>query len=140
MKVRPKTAARAALAIGVVLALNAGGPGAVAAPPDPGGVLDPIASNASGTQAKATAHFSPAHKGQSVKLQALTIVTTNTDEVKTATWKTLATAKEDAKGDVAFAIDDPLEVSHSYRAVTDEDPALVSNEVTFAAPATTKNT
>jgi hypothetical protein len=113
---------------------------AVAAPAEPGAVLDPIESNSSGTQATATAHFTPADKGQKVKLQALTIVTTNTDEVKTARWKTLETEKEDSKGDVTFHIDNPLEVAHSYRAVTDDDDETTSNEVTFAASATTKKT
>jgi len=127
------------LAVAIVLTANAVGT-AMAAPVEPAGVLDAIQSNSSGTQATATAHFTPADKGQKVKLQALTIVTTNTDEVKTAKWKTLETEKEDAKGDVTFDIDNPLEVSHSYRAVTDDDAETTSNEVTFAASATTKST
>lgn len=137
-----KTGARRSvtgLAIAVVLSVNAVGT-AWAAPAEPAGVLDAITSNSSGTQAKATAHFTPADKGQKVKLQALTIVTTNTDEVDKARWKTLETEKQDSKGNVTFDIDNPLEVSHSYRAVTDEDDEIVSNEVTFAAPATTKKT
>ena len=125
------------LALAVLLTVSAAGT-AVAA--EPTGVLDAIKSNSSGTQATATAHFTPAKKGQSVKLQALTIVTKNTDEVKTATWKTLETAKEDAKGDVTFDIGDPLEVSHSYRAVTADSAATTSNQVTFEASKTTKNT
>jgi hypothetical protein len=123
------------------MVLAAGGAGTAAADPvGPGVVLDAIQSNGAGTQATATAHVTPADKGQKVKLQALTIVTTNTDEVKTARWKTLETEKENAKGDVTFDIDDPLEVSHSYRAVTDDDAKTTSNEVTFAASATTKKT
>ena len=127
-----------ALAIAVVLTANAVGT-AVAAP-GPAGVLDAIKSNSSGTQATATAHFTPAKKGQKVQLQKLTIVTTNTDEVKKAKWKTIETDKENAAGEVTFDIDNPLEVSHSYRAVTDDDAATTSNEVTFAASKTTKNT
>jgi hypothetical protein len=134
-------ARRSATALAVVAVLTANAVGtALAAPPGPTGVLDAITSNSSGTQAKATAHFTPADKGQKVKLQALTIVTKNTDEVKTAQWKTLETGKEDADGDVTFDLDDPLEVAHSYRAVTDDDDEVTSNEVTFAAPATTKST
>lgn len=130
-----------ATALAAALVLAASGLGtAVAAPLEPGGVLDAIESNSSGTQATATAHFTPANKGQKVKLQALTIVTTNTDEVKTATWKTLETEKENAAGDVSFDIGDPLEVAHSYRAVTDDAEETTSNEVTFAASATTKST
>ncbi|MGI3784604.1 MAG: CotH kinase family protein [Janthinobacterium lividum] len=128
------------LAVAIVLTANGIGTAAFAAPPDPGGVLDPIQSNSSGTQATATAHFTPAHRGHQVKLQTLTLVTANTDEVKTARWKTLETEKEDAKGDVTFDIDNPLEVAHSYRAITDDDDETVSNEVTFAASATTKST
>jgi len=124
-----------------VLAVNVVATTASAAPLDPAGVLDTIESNSTGTQATATAHFSPAKKGRKVELQALTIVTTSTDEVKTAKWKTLETEKEDADGDVTFDIDNPLEVSHSYRAVTEvDDVETVSNEVTFAAARTSKST
>ncbi|HEY0237145.1 MAG TPA: hypothetical protein VGC37_00735, partial [Friedmanniella sp.] len=130
----------AVLAVALALAVSSVGTAAVAAPVAPKGVLDPIQSNSSGTQATATAHFTPADKGQKVKLQKLTIVTTNTDEVKTAKWKTIETDKENADGDVTFDIDNPLEVSHSYRAITDDDAATTSNEVTFAASTTTKNT
>lgn len=143
---KPRTTSRAkrsvtALAAVAVLAVNAVATTALAAPVVPKGVLDAIVSNSSGTQATATAHFTPAKKGQKVKLQALTIVTEATDEVKTAKWKTLEEEKEDSDGDVTFDIDNPLEVSHSYRAVTEvDDVETVSNQVTFAASATTKKT
>jgi hypothetical protein len=107
------------------------------------GVLDAIASNSSGTQATAKARFSPVRKGQATELQALTIPTSVTDEVKTATWKKIASGSQDASGSTTFDLDDPMEVSHSYRAVTRPSGgsvATLSNTVTFAAPATTKNT
>ncbi|SEP98145.1 CotH kinase family protein [Microlunatus flavus] len=127
-----------AVAVGAVVGAGAMVDGAAAAGPAIG--LDAIRSNSSGTQASATAHVTPAKKGATVRLQALTLVTTNTDEVTKPTWKTLDTAKEDAQGEVTFALDDPLEVEHRYRAVTGSDDQVVSNEVTFAAPATTKRT
>lgn len=137
MRTRAKRSA-VGLAVAAMLTVNGVGT-AVAAPAEPSGVLDTIESNSSGTQATATAHFTPADKGQKVKLQALTIVTKSTDEVDKAEWKTLETDEENADGEVTFDLDDPLEVSHSYRAVTDDDE-VVSNEVSFAAPATTKST
>jgi len=106
-------------------------------------VLDPIVDNGSGTRAKATAHFTPVSKGRAAQLQVRTIVTKNTNEVaedavgsKKGPWKTIASSKQDASGNTAFTLTDPLEVSHSYRAVS----GASSNEVTYAATAVTKNT
>jgi len=107
------------------------------------GVLDAVASSSSGTSASAKARFSPARKGQTTELQALTLVTSVTEEVTTPTWRKVATSTQDADGDTTFAIKDPMEVSHAYRAVTGPSGGsvkTVSNQVTFAAPATSKNT
>jgi len=99
-------------------------------------VLDPIVDNGSGTSATAKAHFTPVVKDKATVLQALTIVTSNTNEMPAAVWKTIATSKQDASGNTTFTLTDPLEVSHKYRAVS----GATSNEVTYAATAVTKNT
>jgi hypothetical protein len=140
---RSRRLALASLATGALLTSAVLGTTALAAPAAPSGVLDPLKSNSAGTQGSGSAHFTPAVKGQKTALQALTIVTTATDEVKKASWKTIDTGKQDAKGNTTFALDDPLEVSHRYRAVTTPSgagAATISNEVTFAAAKTTKNT
>src|SRR3954471_3157310 len=116
---------------------------ALAAPAAPSGVLDPLKSNSAGTQGSGSAHFTPAVKGQKTVLQALTIVTTATDEVKKASWRTIDTGKQDAKGNTTFAVDHPLEGRRRSGAGTPPGgggPATISNEVTFAAAKTTKNT
>ena len=105
--------------------------------------LDPIVSNASGTHGSASAHFSPARSQQKTELQALTIQTSNTSEVKKSSWHTIATGKEDGSGHTTFALGNPLEVKHSYRAVTQPSGGrvqTVSGTVAFAAKAVTKNT
>lgn len=107
------------------------------------GVLQPIIANSTGTQATTTANFSPARSGQATELQALSIVTSNTDEVETAKWETVDTSKQDSSGKTTFDIDDPLEVTHQYRAVTEPSGGsvqTVSNTISFAAPAVGKNT
>lgn len=107
------------------------------------GVLNTVKGNSSGTSASATAHFTPARRDQTTTLQALTIVTSKTDEVTKATWRNVATSKQDARGDTTFAIGDTMEVEHSYRAVTAPSGGsinTVSNQLTFAAASTTKNT
>lgn len=133
----------ASLASGALLASTLLGTSALAAPDPATGVLDPITSNSTGTQGTAFAHFTPAVPGQKTVLQALTIVTTTTDEVTKASWRTVDTSKQDAKGTTRFDLDDPLEVRHQYRAVTTPSGGgapTISNEVTFAAATTTKNT
>ena len=97
------------------------------------GTLDPI----TGSGKTVTAHFSPARSGQATSLQAMTIKTSNTDEVTTPGWKTIATSKQSATGATTFSVSDPLEVSHTYRAVSS---ATITNTVDFAAPMPTVNT
>ncbi|MGZ5409493.1 MAG: CotH kinase family protein [Aeromicrobium sp.] len=105
------------------------------------GVLDPIVD---GSSAKATAHFTPVRSGQATQLQVQTIVTKNTNEMPAAIWKTIATGTQNSLGTTVFTLSDPLEVPHKYRAVTTPsagkgDPTT-SNEVTYAANVTPKNT
>jgi hypothetical protein len=91
------------------------------------GTLDPI----TGSGKTVTAHFLPARNGQATSLQAMTIKTSNTDEVTTPGWKTIATSKQNSTGDTTFSVSDPLEVKHTYRAVSG---ATDTNSVDFAAP------
>ncbi len=109
----------------------------VGEPAPPTTVLDPIVDNGSGTSAKATANFDPINKGASAQLQALTIATSNTPEVTSPSWKTVASGKQDSAGKVVFSISDPLEIKHQYRAISGSS---TSNEVAYAATAVTKNT
>jgi hypothetical protein len=85
----------------------------------------------SGTSAVWNANFSSTLSGQAITLQKQTIATTVTDEVPQATWVTIASGSANSSGDRTFTITDPLEVSHSYRAVSGTH---VSNLVTYAAP------
>jgi hypothetical protein len=91
----------------------------------------------SGTSAVWTANFSSTIAGATISLQKQTIVTTVTDEVTEATWVTIASGPANSSGDRTFTVTDPLEVSHSYRAVSGSH---VSNLVTYAAPLQTTDT
>lgn len=104
--------------------------------PPPSGAVLQIASTGKG----ATATFTPAKSGQSASLQILTIVTTNTREVTSATWKTIATASQNSSGVASFSISNPYEVKHSYRAISGTSPQVVSNLIDFAAPVGAKST
>lgn len=113
-------------------------------PAAPTSTLAAIVDNGSGTSAKATVRFDPARSGQATALQVRTLVTSNTPEVdedetgsKKGPWKTIATGKQDPSGKTVFALSDPLEVSHTYRATSG---SITSNEVTYAATPVTKNT
>lgn len=96
----------------------------------------------SGSSAVWTANFGPARAGASVALQKLTIVTSTTAEVTTSTWVSVATATANSSGVATFTITDPLEVSHTYRAVASPSSAnpLLSDLVTYAAPQPTMTT
>ncbi len=93
-----------------------------------------------------TATFNPAASGQATKLEAREICTYETNETNPETgpfdksvkqkdckgpWKTRATSKQNSSGQTTFTISDPLEVKHTYRAVSG---STNSNEVKFAAP------
>ncbi|MBP8881262.1 MAG: CotH kinase family protein [Dermatophilaceae bacterium] len=96
----------------------------------------------SGTSAVFRADFGIANAGKSVQFQKQTIVTTMTTEVATATWVSIGTATANSSGVATLTVTNPLEVTHSYRAVinpTSATPA-VSNIVTYAGPRATKNT
>ncbi|HET9647813.1 MAG TPA: CotH kinase family protein, partial [Microlunatus sp.] len=105
--------------------------------------LEAIKGNSTGTSATATATFTPARSGQSAELQALTLPTSMTNEMPAAVWKTIATAKQGSNGKATFTISNPLEIEHTYRAITKPSGgsvATVSNTVTFAAAKASKNT
>lgn len=89
-----------------------------------------------------SADFEPSQSGQSVALQVRTLATTMTDESPISQWKTLATGAANGSGDVTFpTIADPLEVTHTYRAVAGTGlNHAVGNEVTYAAPRTSPGT
>ena len=95
-----------------------------------------LAVTNNGTRAVWTADFRAANAGKSVQLQKQTIVTKQTSEVTAASWVTVANATSNSTGIATFTIADPLEVSHSYRAVinpTSPSPQ-VTDIVTYAAP------
>lgn len=91
------------------------------------GVLDPIALNTDGHDARAK--FTPIETGIKTELQVKLI--------KDGSWKTISTDTQRASGYTYFQISDPLEVSHQYRA---RAGGVTTNTVTFAAPLGTKNT
>ncbi|MDI9629587.1 MAG: CotH kinase family protein [Acidobacteriota bacterium] len=72
--------------------------------------------SANGKTATATFGGGALKNGQAATLEIETIVTTMTAEVGVSTWKTIATGKQNASGQVTFTISDPYEVSHNYRA------------------------
>ena len=91
----------------------------------------------SGTSAVWAANFSSSLSGTTITLQKQTIVTKVTGEVTQATWVTIASGAANSSGDRSFTITDPLEVSHSYRAVAG---AVPTNVVAYQAPLQTTST
>ena len=89
----------------------------------------------SGTSAVWAANFSSSLSGTTITLQKQTIVTKVTAEVTQATWVTIASGAANSSGDRSFTITDPLEVSHSYRAVAG---AVPTNVVAYQAPLQTR--
>ena len=85
------------------------------------GTLAPLVHD--GYHARGSATFSPAKSGASAQLQVKSI--------KSGSWSTVATGKQDASGKASFYIGDPLEVAHEYRAVSD---GTTSNVVKYAGP------
>ncbi|MGB7962071.1 MAG: CotH kinase family protein [Propionicimonas sp.] len=75
--------------------------------------------------------------GQSVSLQVRTIETQMTHEVTSPTWKTIGTATQNSTGVANFSVSNPLEVEHSYRAVSG---GVSSNTQVFSAPESAKVT
>ena len=103
------------------------------------GITLAVASNAKG--ATATFTGAAAKSGQSASLQVLPIVTKMTNEVTTASWKTIATATQNSSGVATFSVSNPYEVKHQYRAVTGTSPQHVSNVVSdIEAPVGAKTT
>ena len=88
------------------------------------------------------ADFDASQSGQSVTLQVRTLATKMTDESPISRWKTLATGTANGSGDITFpTLADPLEVTHTYRAVAGTGLNLaLSNEVSYAAPRTNLGT
>lgn len=84
-------------------------------PPEAGVDLK-VAANAR----TATARFAAvaAKKGRAASLQIATIVTDMTGAVATSTWKTVASANQNATGEATFTVPNPYEVAHAYRAVS----------------------
>ncbi|MET0830251.1 MAG: CotH kinase family protein, partial [Microbacterium sp.] len=94
----------------------------------------------SGTSALWTANFDGILRNSTVALQRLRIVTTMTTQVSTATWVAVGSTRTlDTNGDTVFTVTDPLEVSHSYRAVITSS-GLATNEVVYAAARVSPNT
>jgi hypothetical protein len=85
------------------------------------GVLAPLVHD--GYHSKGSATWSPATNGASASLQVKSI--------KDGSWKTVATGKQNSSGKASFAISDPLEVQHQYRAVSN---SVTTNTVTYAGP------
>lgn len=58
------------------------------------------------------------------------------------TWKTVASSTQSSSGTSSFSISNPYEVTHKYRVITTPTggTATVSNEISYAASKTTKNT
>ncbi len=81
-----------------------------------------------------------AKSGQTASLQLETLVTKMTTEVTSASWKTVATAKQTSAGKATFTVSDPYEVSHKYRVITGTSPVYTSNQVTVAAAPGAKST
>lgn len=110
----------------------------------PLGVLT-VVNNTNGS-ATWTANFEPSFSGKAVRFQKQTIATTMgtdmVDYVASATWVQLGQANANADGDATFTVANPLEVSHTYRAVVDQGAATerFTNEVAYEAPRTTRNT
>ncbi len=94
-------------------------------------LLDPNFTPANNDQdARAKATFAPADSGATAELQYKSI--------KNGDWKTIDTGKQNSDGEAGFYINDPLEVEHEYRAVSNGIPT--SNEVTWAGPMLDKDT
>lgn len=94
-----------------------------------------------GSSAVWKAEFVAADAGATAALQMQTIATTMTADVAEAEWSTIATAGVDVDGGATFAVADPLEVLHDYRAVVGPAGAeRFTNVVSYAAPRETKNT
>jgi hypothetical protein len=94
-----------------------------------------------GLQATWSADFGPTAAGRTVTFQVRSIVTSTTDEVTQASWRPIGTAVADASGVAALLEANPLEVTHSYRAVTGTGSGYrLSDLVTHAAKRTTKST
>jgi len=91
----------------------------------------------SGTSSVWNANFATSLAGVTISLQKQTIVTTVTGEVTQASWETVASGAANSSGDRSFTITDPLEVSHSYRALAS---STQSNVVVYAAPLQTTTT
>ena len=127
MNTKPKShsflAALCAVVLGVTLAALPATPASAIT----SGVLDPIALDTNGHDARAK--FTPIETGVKTELQVKSI--------KDGSWKTISTDKQRASGYTYFQISDPLEVSHQYRA---RAGGVNTNSVTFAAPLASKNT
>ncbi len=96
-----------------------------------------------GKTAQATFTGPAAKNGQSVSLQILAIKTGMTGEVNTDTsWKTIATAKQNASGVANFTISNPYEVSHQYRAISGvfETNVVTLDQAALSASFGKKNT
>jgi len=115
------------------------------------GELDALTDSGPGTTAKATARFTPCRSGQATKLQVKKIVTTMTNEnLKADQWETVATGTQsctgtapDLVGKTSFSMSNPLEIKHTYRAITTPSGgsiSTVSNTVDYQAQAGKKNT
>lgn len=95
-------------------------------PPPPG--TNTLSVQADGK--KATAQFGTPHSGQSASLQIEVLVTKNTPEVNTASWKTIASATQNSSGVATFSIANPYEVKHKYRVISGSD---ITDIVSLAA-------
>ena len=118
--------------------------GTPAPPPPPPGTASLAADGTDGKKFIAT--FNPATNGATTSLQVREICTYETNETNPETgpfdkdvsqkdckgpWKTRATSKQNSSGQTTFTISDPLEVEHTYRAVSG---STNSEEIKFAAP------
>lgn len=94
-----------------------------------------------GLQASWSADFGPAAAGRTVTFQVRSIATTMTDEVAQASWRPIGTATANGSGVATLLEADPLEVTHTYRAVIGSGSSLtLTGTVTHAAQRVTKNT
>jgi hypothetical protein len=94
-----------------------------------------------GEQASWSANFGPPAAGRTVTFQVRSIVTTMTDEVAQSSWRAIGSAVADGSGVASLLESDPLEVTHSYRAIVGSGSSLtLTGLVSHAAQRGTKNT